>query len=199
MKNTLLITLLLLTFKLYAQIPNKSFFIIIDNKDGIQKTESRKIRANDKGTEFYTKKTTHYKQHQEIDLIYENGEISKICEYFYVNEPQNWQISFRFNNYFNGGIHNSCILMLPKERFKEIVKRKENYYIKNLEEIWKEMKGDAIWLFVTAYSYFDQKNYQQDGTYRDNVFMVFTSDLEKNYIPCYEVDVLISSIVEYCD
>ncbi|GIM58209.1 hypothetical protein [Capnocytophaga canimorsus] len=79
---------------------DQSFFIIIDNKDGIQKTESRKIRANDKGTEFYYKKTTHYKQHQEIDLIYENGEISKIYEYFYVNEPQNWQISFRFNNYF---------------------------------------------------------------------------------------------------
>ncbi|MFK8303123.1 hypothetical protein ACI75Y_09445 [Capnocytophaga stomatis] len=199
MRNKLIIALFLFAFKSYAQIPNKSFFIIIDNKDGIQKTESRKVRANDEGTEFYTEKTTHYKEHQEIDLIYENGKVSKIYEYFYVNEPENWQISFRFNNHFNGGIRNSCILMLPKERFKEIVKRKENYYIKNLEKIWKEMKGDAIWLFVTAYNYFDQKSYQGDGTYRDNVFMVFTSDLEKDYIPCYEADVLISSIVEYCN
>lgn len=56
MKNTLLIILFLHVFKFYAQIPNKSFFMIIDNKEGIQKTESRKVRANDKGTEFYTKK-----------------------------------------------------------------------------------------------------------------------------------------------
>ncbi|ATA90591.1 hypothetical protein CGC58_05715 [Capnocytophaga stomatis] len=199
MRNKLIIALFLFAFKSYAQIPNKSFFIIIDNKDGIQKTESRKVRANDEGTEFYTEKTTHYKEHREIELIYESGKTNKIHKYFYVNEPENWQISFRFNNHFNGGIRNSCILMLPKERFKEIVKRKENYYIKNLEKIWKEMKGDAIWLFVAAYNYFDQKSYQGDGTYRDNVFMVFTSDLEKDYIPCYEADVLISSIVEYCN
>ena len=60
--------------------------------------------------------------------------------------------------------------MLPKERFKEIVRRKENYYIKNLKEIRKEMKGDVIWLFVTAYSYFDQKNYQEKGFYSDEPF-----------------------------
>ncbi|MFJ1383401.1 hypothetical protein [Capnocytophaga canimorsus] len=33
-------------------------------------------------------------------------------------------------------------------------------------------------------------------TIRYNVFIVFSSDLEKDYIPCYEVDVLISTIVE---
>ena len=60
--------------------------------------------------------------------------------------------------------------MLPKERFKEIVKRKENYYIKNLKEIRKKMKGDAIQLFVTVYSYFDQKNYQEKGFYDNDPF-----------------------------
>ncbi|GIM60572.1 hypothetical protein CAPN008_06220 [Capnocytophaga canis] len=38
------------------------------------------------------------------------------------------------------------------------------------------------------------------GKYRDtthnNIFIVFSSDLEKDYIPCYEVDVLISTIEE---
>ncbi|MFK8285393.1 hypothetical protein [Capnocytophaga canis] len=92
MRNKLIIALFLFAFKSFAQIATNHLFIIIDNKDGVQKTESRKIRSNDEGTKFHIEKTTYYKEHQEIDLIYENGEVSKIYEYFYVNEPKNWQI-----------------------------------------------------------------------------------------------------------
>lgn len=54
-----------------------------------------------KAPNFILRKITHYKEYQEIDLIYGNGEVSKIYEYFYVNEPKNWQISFSFNHYAN--------------------------------------------------------------------------------------------------
>ncbi|MFK8285391.1 hypothetical protein [Capnocytophaga canis] len=197
MRNKLIIALFLFAFKSFAQIATNHLFIIIDNKDGVQKTESRKIRSNDEGTKFHIKKITHYKEHQEIDLIHENGEVSKIYEYFYVNEPENWQISFRFRNHFNGNIINNFILMLPKERFEEIAR--ERYYANYLETLWSKIDIDAIGPFYRKYEYYDKSASYAKGVYRSNVFIVFTSDLEKDYIPCYEVDVLISTIEEYCD
>ncbi|WGU68453.1 hypothetical protein QIU19_14935 [Capnocytophaga canimorsus] len=41
MKNTLLITLLLLTFKLYAQISERALFVIFDDTDGVLRTQKR--------------------------------------------------------------------------------------------------------------------------------------------------------------
>lgn len=197
MRNKLIIALFLFAFKSFAQIATNHLFIIIDNKDGVQKTESRKIRSNDEGTKFHIEKTTYYKEHQEIDLIYENGEVSKIYKYFYVNEPKNWQISFRFRNHFNGNIINNFILMLPKERFEEIAR--ERYYANYLETLWSKIDLNTIGPFYRKYEYYDKRASYAKGVYRSNVFIVFTSDLEKDYIPCYEVDVLISTIQEYCD
>ncbi|WP_172920075.1 hypothetical protein [Capnocytophaga canis] len=197
MRNKLIIALFLFAFKSFAQIATNHLFIIIDNKDGVQKTESRKIRSNDEGTKFHIEKTTYYKEHQEIDLIYENGEVSKIYEYFYVNEPENWQISFSFNHYANGGTINNFILMLPKERFEEIAR--ERYYANYLETLWSKIDLNTIGPFYRKYEYYDKSASYAKGVYRSNVFIVFTSDLEKDYIPCYEVDVLISTIEEYCD
>lgn len=132
MRNKLIIALFLFAFKSFAQIATNHLFIIIDNKDGIQKTESRKLKGNDKDGACI-EKTNIYKEHREIELIYESGKTNKIYKYFYVNEPKNWQISFSFNHYANGGTINNFILMLPKERFEEIAR--ERYYANYLETL----------------------------------------------------------------
>lgn len=49
MKKHKMIVIFLFAFKFsFAQIATNHLFIIINNKEGIQKTESRKLKSNDK-------------------------------------------------------------------------------------------------------------------------------------------------------
>ncbi|MFJ1322837.1 hypothetical protein ACILDT_07475 [Capnocytophaga canis] len=181
-----------------AQINPSSLFLVIDNKDGIQKTETRNI----KGEENYILKTSYYKEHQNVELLFDNGKNANYYIAYYINQSENWQVSFRFD-YYKGEeneTYGGYILLLSNPMF-ESFKRKGNVAIfQDAQKQWKIYnRKEFINKIRTNHSQYIYRHLS-GGKYRDttrnNIFIVFSSDLEKDYIPCYEVDVLISTIEE---
>ncbi|WP_157908930.1 hypothetical protein [Capnocytophaga canimorsus] len=196
----ILITLIFCAYVnfMQAQINPSSLFLVIDNKDGIQKTETRNI----KGEENYTLKTSYYKEHQNVELLFDNGKNANYYIAYYINQSENWQVSFRFD-YYKGEeneTYGGYILLLSKPMF-ESFKRKGNVVLfQDVQKQWKIYnRKEFINKIRTNHSGYVYRHLSEEK-YRDtthnNIFIVFSSDLEKDYIPCYEVDVLISTIVE---
>ena len=54
-------------------------------------------------------------------------------------------------------------------------------------------------MFFRNYQYFFQMPVFDGRSFRSNVFMVFSSDLNKDYIPCYELNVYTMDIAAHND
>ncbi|VEJ18981.1 Uncharacterised protein [Capnocytophaga canimorsus] len=183
-----------------AQINPSSLFLVIQNGDKMIKKESRKIMMNSNPNEFYTEEIKYFENYQKIRLSYSNETVSDFYETFYVNETLNWQVTFRHSHINNQESANNYILLLPKSMFKSYAQKGNVHKFKDLKKEWDVINiVDFSAKMRTNHSEYVYRHLSRgkfSETIRYNVFIVFTSDLEKDYIPCYEVDVLISTIVE---
>ncbi|ATA89264.1 hypothetical protein ACI75Y_09440 [Capnocytophaga stomatis] len=183
-----------------AQINPSSLFLVIQNGDKMIKKESRKIRIDSNPNEFYTEEIKYFKNHQEIRFSYPNGTFSDFYEAHYANETLNWQVTFRHSHIDDEKSANNYILLLPKSMFKSYTRKGNVHNFKDLERKWDVINiADFSVKMRTNHSEYVYRhlfNGKFSETIRYNIFIVFSSDLEKDYIPCYEVDVLISTIEE---
>ncbi|CEN47768.1 hypothetical protein ACI76Z_07710 [Capnocytophaga canimorsus] len=183
-----------------AQINPSSLFLVIQNGDKMIKKESRKIMMNSNPNEFYTEEIKYFENYQKIRLSYSNETVSDFYETFYVNETLNWQVTFRHSHINNQESANNYILLLPKSMFKSYAQKGNVHKFKDLKKEWDVINiVDFSAKMRTNHSEYVYRHLSKgkfSETIRYNVFIVFSSDLEKDYIPCYEVDVLISTIVE---
>lgn len=196
MKKIITLTVCFCVSYVKAQINPSSLFIIVDNIDNTFKEEKRIINGNIK----YTEIIKHFKDYQEIEHIYSNGKITKFYEVHYINEAHNWRVAFRFSKNSITPINSNYILLLPKEMFNSYQEKGNTISKKEKEKEWNPITIAQISRQIrTNYSEYVYRHLSE-GKFFDrikyNIFIVFTSDLEKDYIPCYEVDVLVSTIVE---
>ncbi|WGU68459.1 hypothetical protein QIU19_14965 [Capnocytophaga canimorsus] len=91
-------------------------------------------------------------------------------------------------------------MLLPKSMFKSYAQKGNVHKFKDLKKEWDVINiVDFSAKMRTNHSEYVYRHLSRgkfSETIRYNVFIVFSSDLERDYIPCYEVDVLISTIVE---
>ncbi|GIZ15959.1 hypothetical protein [Capnocytophaga catalasegens] len=187
MKPIVFIISCLCTYLVQAQINPNSLFIVFDDKEGILKIEKNDV--NDKYGNLYNT-TYYYKYHQKIEEFNRDTQKwYKTLTYRHQDIKAGWWVSLH-HSHRTGGKYNNYILHLPKELFDSFKEaRNKVKTISEMEKIWKTLDSNNYSFFFEGYKYYFQLPIAQKGYYRDNVFMVFTSDLEKEFIPCYEVNV----------
>lgn len=117
-------------------------------------------------------------------------------EYYHFNEQKNWNLSLRHQNSPNN-VHNNYIYLLPKEMITEL-ERKGN--VKDIRPFMLELNNfnykELNQYFSMHYSYYyEYLEKSRKKTYkRYNIFIIFKSDLTKEYIPCRELSLITSRI-----
>ncbi|QSS98051.1 hypothetical protein [Psychroflexus sp. ALD_RP9] len=136
---------------------------------------------------------------RQTDTIIQHNENSNVkIKYYHVNKSKNWNLGLRHINSPNN-FQNNFRYLLPKEMVSELERKG------NLEDIKPFMiklnnynNKEVSQFFSKHYSYYYE--YLQKGrkkTYkRYNIFIIFKSDLEKTFVPCYEMTLLKSRITE---
>lgn len=168
-----------------AQLSPNSLFIVFDNNEGILKTEKRDI-SDEKSN--YINTTHHYRYHKEIEEFNRNTQKwFKSLSYEYIIPKKYWRVSFSHIKEGRGK-NGNYVISLPKEVFELFKEAEKVKTISELQTIWSGLDWRNYSYFFDNYRYYFQLPIMQRGHYRDTIFMVFTSDLEKDYIPCYEVN-----------
>ncbi|MFJ1490783.1 hypothetical protein [Capnocytophaga canis] len=197
MKNTLIATLILCACVNFAQAqlnPN-NLFLVFDNKDGIIKTEREDIK-NERSD--FQRTTHHYKYHQEIkEFDRKTKRKSTSFSYQYRNK-EIWGVTLSHLN-AEESKHNNYILLLPKQMFDLYKETDRVKNISEMETIWETLTQNSFSMFFRNYQYFFQMPLFDGRSFRSNVFMVFSSDLNKDYIPCYELNVYTMDIEAHND
>ncbi|GIZ15958.1 hypothetical protein [Capnocytophaga catalasegens] len=194
-----IITLFLYLHTTQAQINPSSLFLLIDDSGGVVKIEQREINSQSIDKK-YVLKTTLYNEHQEVELIYDSGEKDKYYYIYYVNEPKNWQVSFRFDYYRKQKqiSYGGYILLLSKLMFENFRKRGNVTNFHTIQKKWSNYNKDEFTekmrINHAEYVYRELIEGKYRNIIRNNVYLVFSSDLDKDYIPCYEVEVSITKI-----
>lgn len=181
MKKYVSILILFVCVYANAQLSPNSLFIVFDNSEGVLKTERKEEYSNTEKEYIFTKYS--YKFHKEEDYFFtETQKRKEYLVYEKILEKEGFYVNLK---HLKG--HN-YIFLLPKgllDSFKEAEKVKT---ISEMEEIWNSINWSNHSFFLDGYRYYFQLPIMQRGHYRDAIFMVFTSDLGKDYIPCYEVN-----------
>lgn len=164
MKKLFLVFLLLFFFTTKAQI-NDNLFLII-NKD------NPRYRDN-------------------VDLSFLTAKI-----YYFDNKRNHaWSVSFNYFNKSTPDYSARYILLLPKSMLVDYQRKNKILYVKEEEKKWENMSfNDFTIHFLSRYPHYTEIYYNEaDKKYitekRYNIFMIKEEDLEKDYIPCYEVDI----------
>ncbi|MFK8288164.1 hypothetical protein ACI76W_02795 [Capnocytophaga canimorsus] len=193
MKNTLLITLLLLTFKLYAQISERALFVIFDDTDGVLRTQKEEINS---GETYWLDITKHYKHHKVFERFDKNNKLFyKSIEYDYKNDKEDWLLNISHiikvqNSDKYSVIKRDHILLIPNEHLDFLKDMRQVKTIAQLEEIWNTLSQETYDFFFDGYAYI----YKIPPFVKHHIFVIFSSDLQKDYIPCYQVRVHPSNI-----
>ena len=135
---------------------------------------------------------------KKTDSITRGSKDSTNFKYFHTNEKKNWGISLS-HIYVSGADQNNFRYLLPNEMIPEL-ERKGNledikpFMIKLNHFNFKELAQ----FFSKHYSYYYEYLYRsRKKTYkRYNIFIVFKSDLDKTFVPCYEMSLLQIRITE---
>ena len=126
---------------------------------------------------------------RKTDSIYENGKSSLRIRYRHFNEKQNWVLNLEHINIPNDK-RNHFRYLLPKEMVKEFVRkgnvREIKLFMRELDTLRLKELGNYFKVrYLYFYEYLKKNQYKTQRRY--NVFLFFKSDLEKEYIPFYEV------------
>ncbi|MFD0932614.1 hypothetical protein ACFQ0R_08420 [Psychroflexus salinarum] len=133
---------------------------------------------------------------KKTDSIKVSNKDSINFKYSHFNKKKNWLISMS-HIYVSGADQNNYRYLLPKEMISEL-ERKGNlediqpFMIKLNHFNFKELAQ----FFSKHYSYYYEYLYRsRKKTYkRYNIFIIFKSDLDKTFVPCYEMSLLKSRI-----
>ncbi|WP_394907148.1 hypothetical protein [uncultured Mesonia sp.] len=165
MKNCISIIIFILFVKCtFAQAVSKSLFLVVD----------RRIDS----------------------IIQENGNSNVKIKYYHVNKRKNWYLSLRHTN-FPKNFQNNYKYSLPKEMITEL-KRKGNLediqlFMAKLNDFNIKELGQFFSKHYSYYYEYLEKNRKKTFK-RYNIFIVFKADLEKTFVPCYEMALLKSRI-----
>ena len=134
------------------------------------------------------------------DTIIENEESNFKMKYVFVNSEKNWHLRLAHKYSEDHGMRNHYRYELPNQMIKELKRNGNILKIKALiAKIDSFNIAEAKEFFRLHYSYYYDYVYKSRyRTYRRyNLFLIFKSDLDKKYVPCYEVSVLIGRIEHY--
>ena len=132
------------------------------------------------------------------DSIIEGSKNPINFKYYHFNEKKNWYLQLS-HTYVPEIVQNNYKYLLPKEMINELERKG------NLQEIqlfmhklndnnYKELSQ----FFSKHYSYYyEYLEKSRKKTYkRYNIFIIFKSDLDTTFVPCYEMSLLKSRIIE---
>lgn len=134
---------------------------------------------------------------KQTDTIIQENENSNVkIKYYHVNKSKNWNLGLRHINSSNN-FQNNFRYLLPKEMISELERKGnlediQSFMIKLNHFNFKELAQ----FFSKHYSYYYEYLYKsRKKTYkRYNIFIIFKSDLDKTFVPCYEMSLLKSRI-----
>ncbi|WP_271769548.1 hypothetical protein [Aquimarina algiphila] len=145
----------------YAQVPSNSLFLIA-NKE----SDSIKISNRPENTK--------------IDLRVTGG-----------GEKGEWKINMNHYNIENGH-RNLFRYLLPKEMVQNFIRKRNaiplKKFIQQIHPLDITSIHKQIRLRSYYYEYLDGNVYKTD--LRQNIFLIFESDLNNKFVECYELDVL---------
>lgn len=179
-----------------AQITPHSLFLVFDDTEGIIKTEKINI---ENGKENFCRTIHHYRYHKKVTEVM--SKTKKTYDYFeYRFEKRNmWAVEM--SHTLNGeSPYAQYVLLLPKKLFSlyQLADRVKN--IPEMEKFWDTLTEETFPWFFKNYEYiFDLRVSLEGKRFRNTIFMVFKSDLEKEHIPCYELSVITANIAAYND
>lgn len=115
------------------------------------------------------------------------------------NEKKNWLITFSHTTIPNY-TENNFVYYLPKQFISDLKNIGKVKKIEAIERIASSLnRGELSKYFKSHYSY--QYEYIHKSKYevfrKYNIFIILKEDLEKEYIPCYEVSVITSNMVTH--
>ena len=130
------------------------------------------------------------------DTFFLKGKTRKNFRYNYSNEKRNWNLSL-YHNHISNSVYNNYKYSLPKEMITEL-KRKGNLediqlFMAKLNDFNIKELGQFFSKHYSYYYEYLEKNRKKTFK-RYNIFIVFKADLDKTFVPCYEVALLKSRI-----
>lgn len=178
-----------------AQLNPNNLFIVFDNKDGIIKTEKEDIK-NERSN--YHRTIHHYKYHQERKEFNKETKRKSTSFIYQYRNKEIWGVTLSHLK-AEESQHNNYVLLLPKQIFDLYKETDRVKNITEMETIWETLTQKSFSIFFRNYQYFFQMPVFDGRSFRSNIFMVFSSDLDKEYIPCYELHVTTINIEEHND
>lgn len=133
---------------------------------------------------------------RENDTVFLKGKTTKNFRYNNSNEKMNWNLSF-YHNHIPNSVYNNYKYLLPKEMIIEL-KRKGNLediqlFMAKLNDFNIKELGQFFSKHYSYYYEYLEKNRKKTFK-RYSIFIVFKSDLDKTFVPCYEMSLLKSRI-----
>lgn len=133
---------------------------------------------------------------RENDTVFLKGKTTKNFRYNNSNEKMNWNLSL-YHNHIPNSVYNNYKYLLPKEMIIEL-KRKGN--LEDIQLFMAKLNDFNIkelgQFFSKHYSYYYEylEKSRKKTFKRYNIFIVYKSDLDKTFVPCYEMSLLKSRI-----
>lgn len=197
MKNTLIVTLIFCACVnfMQAQLNPNNLFLVFDDKDGIIKTEREDIK-NERSD--FQRTTHHYKHHQEIKAFDRKTKRKYTSFAYQYRNNEIWGVNFSHTK-AEESQYNNYVLLLPKQIFNLYKETDRVKNITEMETVWETLTQKSFSMFFRNYQYLFQMPVFDGRSFRSTIFMVFSSDLNKDYIPCYELNVYTMDIAEHND
>lgn len=116
---------------------------------------------------------------------------SVLREYSFINKEKDWLVTFR-SQYLEKRQENPMIILLPQGSFHYYKKSHRVLISDKMENVWRNTDFDNFYIYYKqTFSTYIQKSLDIDSKVKHyvkyNIFLIFSSDLDKEYIPCYEV------------
>lgn len=134
------------------------------------------------------------------DMKIEKDKSNLTMKYYFENRKKNWYLRLEHKYLDDDGYRNNYRYDLPKQMIQEL---NDNGNIMTLKALTTKIESLNIAktkaFFRLHYSYYyDYIKKRRYRTYRRyNVFLIFKTDMDKKYVPCYEVSVFIDQLVHY--
>ena len=134
------------------------------------------------------------------DMLIESEKSDLTMKYYFENRENNWYLRLTHLYSDDNGYRNHYRYDLPNQMIGELQVNRNVMKINTLTNKLRSLNiAKAKAFFRLHYSYYYDYVYKSRyRTYRRyNVFLIFKSDMDKKYVPCYEVSVFIDQLVHY--
>lgn len=194
MKKLLFFLCVLFFSNIQAQLSFNSLFIVFDDTEGVINIEKKQIKEQN-----LTRIVHQYKYHKDIIEVNKKNEIdNQYFQYTFCKEDI-WSVDL-YHNKKPVDRADKVILLLPKILFEYYERLGNIKSVTEMEKIWDTLTQQTSALFFKNHMYmFKPFKPEELWGIRYNIFMVFKSDIDKDYIPCYEVDVHTMDIASNID